>query len=72
MDNNNIRLPNKVVITTRFRDFKGDYPVEIVGMTEKESFSLINRHAKILGIYEKLKTVQKIISITRQMAIHML
>ena len=57
--NNNIRLPNKVVITTRFRDFKGDYPVEIVGMTEEESFSLINRHAKILGIYEKLKTVQK-------------
>jgi len=23
-----VRLPNKVLITTRFREFKGDYPLE--------------------------------------------
>jgi hypothetical protein len=28
-----IRLPNKILITTRVRDSKGDYPVEISGMT---------------------------------------
>jgi hypothetical protein len=34
-----IRLPNKVLITTRFRDFKGDYPVDVFGMTESESLT---------------------------------
>jgi hypothetical protein len=29
-----IRLPNKILITTRYREFKADYPIEISGMTE--------------------------------------
>jgi hypothetical protein len=40
--NNFIRLPNKVLITTRFRDFKGDYPVDVFGMTDVESRELVN------------------------------
>jgi len=44
------RLPNKVLITTRSRDFKGDYPVEVAGMTEEECQELINTHARQLGI----------------------
>lgn len=37
-----VRLPNKVLITTRSRDFKGDYPVEVSGMSEEESDKLID------------------------------
>jgi len=33
-----IRLPNKALITTRLREFKGDYPVEVSGMEEKGVF----------------------------------
>ena len=29
-----VRPPNKVLITTRFRNFKGDYPLEVRGMTD--------------------------------------
>ncbi len=36
-----VRLPNKVLITTRVRDFKGDYPVEVLGMAESECQKLI-------------------------------
>ena len=45
-----IRPPNKVLITTRFRDFRGDYPIEIGGMSENEATSLIEHHAERLGI----------------------
>jgi hypothetical protein len=45
-----IRLPNKVLITTRFREFAGDYPIEIGGMTEDEALALISEHAARLGI----------------------
>ena len=45
-----VRLPNKVLITTRFRDFRGDYPIEIHGMSEDEANNLINHHAGRLGI----------------------
>ena len=50
-----IRLPNKVLITTRFRDFHGDYPIEIDGMSMEESKKLIDRHAIRLGIKQSLK-----------------
>lgn len=46
----NIRIPNKVVITSRFRDFKADYPVEILGMEESEATILIRGVASKLGI----------------------
>ncbi len=45
-----IRSPNKVLITTRMREFKGDYPLEVQGMDEHESEELINSTAKSLGI----------------------
>jgi hypothetical protein len=45
-----IRLPNKVLITTRFRDFAGDYPIEIGGMTDDEALRLIDQEAARLGI----------------------
>lgn len=45
-----IRLPNKVLITTRLRDFKGDYFIEILGMTEEEARKLIKATADQLAI----------------------
>jgi len=46
----NIRIPNKAVITSRFRDFKADYPVEILGMEESEAVGLIKGVSAKLGI----------------------
>ena len=40
-----IRPPNKVLITTRFRDFRGDYPIQIGGMSDDEAASLVEQHA---------------------------
>jgi len=37
-----IRLPNKILITTRSRDFKADFPVDVTGMNEDESEQLIS------------------------------
>lgn len=45
-----IKSPNKVLITTRLRDFKGDYPIEVMGMTEQESRTLIEQTASHLGV----------------------
>ena len=45
-----VREPNKVLITTRLRDFKGDYPIEVHGMTEDESRVLIENTAAYLEI----------------------
>ena len=45
-----IGLPNKVLITTRFRDFVGDYPIEIHGMSDDEATILVDQHATWLGI----------------------
>lgn len=45
-----IRLPNKALITTRHRDFKGDYYLEVPGMTEDECDELVNRVSEALGI----------------------
>lgn len=38
---NAIRLPNKILITTRTRDFKGDYPIEVRGMKRDEFAELV-------------------------------
>ena len=46
----NLRLPNKVLITTRFREFTGDIPVELPGMSFEECSQLINSTAKRLQI----------------------
>lgn len=45
-----IRLPNKALITTRLREFKGDYPVEVSGMEEEEAKRLIANTASSLGV----------------------
>ncbi len=49
-----IRLPNKVLITTRLREFKGDYPLEVLGMNDQEAQQLIDHTAKSLGLSEML------------------
>jgi hypothetical protein len=45
-----IRLPNKVLITSRSRDFKGDYPVEVGGMNREEFRELAVSTANRLGV----------------------
>jgi hypothetical protein len=45
-----IRIPNKVLITSRFRDFRGDYPVEVRGMTRDEFRELATSTATRIGI----------------------
>jgi hypothetical protein len=47
---NAIRLPNKVLITTRTRDFKADYPIEVHGMTREEFSQLVNEASTRLKI----------------------
>lgn len=49
-----IRLPNKILITTRSREFKADFPVDVTGMTEDESEQLIDIVASNLGITQIL------------------
>jgi len=49
-----VRSPNKVLITTRLREFKGDYPIEVGGMNEQESEELIRSTATTLGIRDLL------------------
>lgn len=51
-----IRLPNKVLITTRLRDFKGDYPMGVHGMEDSEARVLVSQTAISLGIQELLTT----------------
>lgn len=45
-----VRLPNKALITTRLRDFKGDYPLEVGGMEDAEARDLVARAGGPLGI----------------------
>jgi hypothetical protein len=45
-----IRPPNKILITTRVRESKGDYPVEVTGMTDTEFEELVARTARFLGV----------------------
>lgn len=45
-----LRLPNRALITTRFREFKGDYPVELEGMSIAECTQLISETARQLEI----------------------
>ncbi|MEO3924852.1 NB-ARC domain-containing protein [Micromonosporaceae bacterium B7E4] len=56
---NAIRLPNKVLITTRTRDFKADYPIEVRGMTREEFADLVADTATRLGIDRLLDEVYK-------------
>jgi hypothetical protein len=54
-----IRLPNKVLITTRSRVFDGDYPIDIGGMSEDEAVRLIDQEALRLGVSDLLSSDYK-------------
>ena len=54
-----VRSPNKVLITTRFRDFIGDYPIEIGGMSDGEAIKLIDQHAEWLNVDKLLSSSYK-------------
>lgn len=45
-----VRLPNKILITTRYRDFKGDWPLDVDGMSRPEFDALVSTSASRLGI----------------------
>ncbi|EOU9549593.1 NB-ARC domain-containing protein [Cronobacter dublinensis] len=45
-----IRSPNKLLVTTRLRDFKGDYPLQVLGMSYDESMQLIEKTSTNLKI----------------------
>jgi NB-ARC domain len=60
-----IRSPNKILITTRFRDFKGDYPVEVLGMSEPEARQLISEVAGELGI-RRLLTEEYVVELIHE------
>lgn len=47
---NFVRAPNKILITTRLRNFKGDYPLEVRGMTDQEARTLIDQTASRLKV----------------------
>ncbi len=48
----NIRSPNKAVITTRTRDFKADFPIEVSGMEYEEAKELILQTAIKLNVQD--------------------
>lgn len=45
-----VRCPNKILITTRMRDFKADFPVEIRGLKRDEFEDLVTGTSLKLGI----------------------
>ncbi len=47
-----IRSPNKILITTRSREFKGDYWVDVGGMTEDQFAALVRQTAQELNVME--------------------
>jgi hypothetical protein len=51
-----IRVPNKVLITSRFREFKGDYPIEVGGMNYQEFSELVDRCADSLEIQDLVQS----------------
>lgn len=49
-----VRLPNKILLTTRFREFKADYPVPVSGMTRDEFEELALLTSSRLGVQKLL------------------
>ncbi len=52
----NIRIPNKALITTRYREFKADYPIEVPGMNRDQVDELIDSTANRIGSAELFTT----------------
>ena len=59
-----VRPPNKVLITTRFRDFRGDYPLDIKGMSGEEARRLIDEHSTRLNVSDLISESYKSTLIT--------
>jgi NB-ARC domain len=49
-----VRLPNKILITTRHRSFKADFPIEVKGMTDAQCTLLVRDQAQRLQISQSL------------------
>ncbi len=49
-----VRAPNKVLITSRVRQFKGDFPVYVHGMTPDECKELVGNTARTLRLHRAL------------------
>lgn len=49
-----VRNPNKILITSRLRDFKADYPITVQGMNRQEFNELVERVAIELNIQKLL------------------
>jgi len=45
-----VRAPNKILITTRTREFTGDLPIEVLGLDEDQANILISSSSTKLGI----------------------
>ena len=62
-----IRSPNQILITTRLSDFKGDYPLEVSGMTEEEAKNLMLKTGNSLNINKSLmqKKTDRIMSLSK-------
>lgn len=54
--NAHIRIPNKLLITSRHREFRADYPVEVTGMTRLEYDQLVQVLSSRLGITSLLSS----------------
>lgn len=54
---NVVRLPHKVLITTRFREFKGDYPIEVGGMNRAEFQALVQQTLAAMGRSDLTKDI---------------
>ena len=49
-----VRIPNKVLITSRHREFKADYPVDVIGMSRPEYDELVGVLSIRLNIVSRL------------------
>ena len=50
----NIQLPNKILITSRFREFRADFPVEVRGMSSQEFSELVDSEARRLNCLSRI------------------
>ena len=54
-----VRPPQKILITTRMREFVGDYPVQVGGLTDDEADQLITSVGNDLGLTSGLSSAYK-------------
>ena len=50
-----VRRPNLVLITSRYREFTGDYEVKVPGMTQSEAEELVIQTANVVGVSDVIK-----------------